>query len=89
MPRAYSYLRFSTPEQMTGDSFRRQSTMAVEYAAKRGLELDQKLTFHDLGVSAYRGKNADTGRLAEFLEAVEAGLVPKGSFLLVEFLDRI
>jgi DNA invertase Pin-like site-specific DNA recombinase len=89
MPKAYSYLRFSTPEQMQGDSYRRQTAMAEDYAARHGLELDRELTFQDLGVSAYRGKNAETGRLGDFLAAAEAGLVPEGSFLLVESLDRI
>ncbi len=87
--KAFSYLRFSTPEQAAGDSFRRQATMAREYAARHDLDLDTSLTFHDLGVSAYRGTNADTGKLADFLEAVEVGLVPKGSVLLVEALDRL
>lgn len=87
--KAYSYLRFSTPDQMEGDSFRRQTAAAQEYAQKHGLELDDKLTFNDLGVSAFRGKNAETGRLAEFLEAVRAGLVEPGATLLVENLDRI
>jgi DNA invertase Pin-like site-specific DNA recombinase len=89
MTKAYSYLRFSTPEQMRGDSFRRQADLARHYALQKGLELDQGLTFHDLGVSAFRGKNAETGRLGEFLEAVKAGLVSLGSYLLVESLDRI
>lgn len=88
-PKAYSYLRFSTPEQMQGDSFRRQSSLAEEYARKNGLELDESLTFQDLGVSAFRGKNAEAGRLGDFLEAVRSELVPRGSFLLVESLDRI
>lgn len=88
-PKAYSYLRFSTPEQQKGDSFRRQATMATDYAARKGLDLDASLTFHDLGVSAFKGANAETGRLADFREAVDAGLVPQGSFLLVEALDRI
>ncbi|NOK36531.1 recombinase family protein [Corallococcus exercitus] len=89
MPKAYSYLRFSTPEQMKGDSFRRQTTLAHEYAARNHLDLDDKLTFHDLGVSGFRGKNSETGRLAEFLEAVRTEFVPRGSYLLVESLDRI
>lgn len=88
-PKAYSYLRFSTPEQMKGDSTRRQTVLAREYAQSHGMELDDKLTFRDLGVSAFRGKNAETGMLAEFLEAVRKGIVPPGSFLLVESLDRI
>lgn len=41
---------------MAGDSFRRQTSMAREYADRTGLELDDKLTFRDLGVSAFRGK---------------------------------
>jgi DNA invertase Pin-like site-specific DNA recombinase len=87
--KAYSYLRFSTPEQMAGDSFRRQSQLATDYCTQHGLELDTKLTFQDLGVSAFRGANAETGRLAEFLEAVRSGLIPRSSMLLVESLDRV
>ena len=75
-PQAYSYLRFSTAEQMKGDSFRRQTAMAEEYARRHGLELDQDLTFNDLGVSAFRGRNTEAGRLGDFLAAVNAGLVP-------------
>lgn len=88
-PRAYSYLRFSTPEQMKGNSLHRQTTMAQDYARRHGLELDLDLTFHDMGVSAYRGQNAEAGKLAYFKEAVETGLVPQGSLLLVEQLDRV
>ncbi len=88
-PRAYSYLRFSTPEQRHGDSFRRQTDAAAKYAAKHGLMLDDSLRLADEGVSAFRGKNAATGKLSEFLEHVESGEVPKGSYLLVENLDRI
>lgn len=87
--RAFSYLRFSTPEQSKGDSFRRQTSMADDYCRRHGLELDQKLSFHDLGVSAFRGQNLAGGKLAQFQEAVSLGLVPIGSFLLVESLDRV
>lgn len=89
MPKAYSYLRFSTPEQAKGDSSRRQTALAREYAARHDLELDETLTFADLGVSAFRGRNAETGRLGEFLTAVKDGVVAQGSYLLVESLDRI
>jgi DNA invertase Pin-like site-specific DNA recombinase len=88
-PRAFSYLRFSTPEQMKGDSLRRQLSMARDYARRRGLDLDETLTFHDLGVSGFRGQNLAEGRLAYFREAVREGLVPQGSFLLIEQLDRL
>ncbi|KVR83488.1 recombinase family protein [Burkholderia vietnamiensis] len=49
--KAYSYLRFSTPEQAQGDSFRRQTALAEAYAQQHGLELDTTLRFADEGVS--------------------------------------
>lgn len=88
-PKAYSYVRFSTPEQMRGDSLRRQTDAAERYAALNNLDLDRELTFRDLGVSAYRGANEDTGHLGEFLAAVQYGDIPRGSYLLVESLDRL
>lgn len=88
--KAYSYLRFSTPEQMRGDSFRRQTAMAEAYAIQHDLELDTTLTLHDLGVSAFRGKNLSAdSQLGFFLQAINEGRVPQGSYLLVESLDRI
>ncbi|MGO9817063.1 MAG: recombinase family protein [Acidocella sp.] len=87
--KAYSYLRFSTPEQARGDSFRRQTDLALDYANRHDLELDEVLSFHDLGVSAYRGSNAETGQLGALLEAVRVGLIAPGSVVLVESLDRI
>jgi len=87
--RAYSYSRFSTPEQARGDSLRRQTSAAAAYAEAHNLDLDDKLSFRDLGVSAFRGKNAETGKLAEFIEAARIGVVEQGSVLLVENLDRI
>lgn len=89
-PRAYSYVRFSTPEQSKGDSLRRQTELAVAYAARHKLTLDADLRMHDLGVSAYRGKNLDgTSKLGAFLQAIRQGDVAPGSVLLVESLDRI
>jgi len=86
--KAYSYLRFSTPEQALGDSRRRQIDLAVKYAAAHGLELDGR-SYADLGVSAYRGRNAATGGLKQFLDAVEDRVISEGAYLLVENLDRI
>jgi DNA invertase Pin-like site-specific DNA recombinase len=88
-PRAYSYLRFSTPDQAKGDSLRRQTAMADEYAQRHGLTLDTELNLRDLGVSAFRGDNAAVGALGAFLQAIKDELVPAGSLLLVEALDRI
>lgn len=86
---AYSYLRFSTPDQAMGDSRRRQLALAENYAQQHGLLLDRGLNFRDLGVSAFRGRNAKQGGLRAFLDAIEHGLVPANSHLLVESLDRL
>lgn len=88
-PRAYSYIRFSTPEQQTGDSFRRQYELSQAYAELHGLILDERLTYRDLGVSAFDKSNVRDGQLGAFLKAIESGAVPVGSYLLVESLDRI
>jgi DNA invertase Pin-like site-specific DNA recombinase len=75
---AYSYLRFSTAEQAASDSRRRQHAMAEQYAADHHLKLDRQLSFRDLGVSAFRGRNAKEGALRAFLDAIEHNLVPDG-----------
>jgi len=87
--KAYSYVRFSTAEQSKGDSLRRQVEDSAAYAKKHGLTLDESLRLRDLGVSAFKGKNAATGALGAFLQAVETGRVAKGSILIVESLDRL
>ena len=87
MPTAYSYVRFSTPEQRKGDSLRRQIELSQRYAKDHGLTLDD--TFSDEGVSFYRGRNAKEGALGAFIKAAETGRVKKGSCLLVENLDRL
>ncbi|MER8745531.1 MULTISPECIES: recombinase family protein [unclassified Mesorhizobium] len=89
LTKAYSYVRFSTPEQAKGDSFRRQTEAAEKYAALHGLDMDTKFTFHDLGKSAFRGGNMADGMLGEFLSYVKSGDVEQGSYLLVENLDRV
>lgn len=89
MPLAYSYIRFSSSKQAKGDSLRRQLKKAQEYAAEHGLTLDDSLQLRDLGVSAYDSSNATRGALAGFLVELRAGRVQKGSYLLVEQLDRL
>lgn len=87
MPRAYSYIRFSSPEQARGDSLRRQTLKAEEWCKSRGITLDD--TLRDLGISAFKGANRTAGALRDFLELVEAGQIEKGSYLIVESLDRL
>lgn len=89
MPTAYSYIRFSTSEQSKGDSQRRQFEKSQQYAAANGLKLDDTLSFNDLGKSAFRGDHASSGGLGLFINAIDEGRVEKGSYLLIENLDRL
>jgi DNA invertase Pin-like site-specific DNA recombinase len=89
MAKAFSYARFSTPEQKRGDSLDRQVRQTEAYCAKHGLQLDTELTFRDLGVSAFHGQNANGGALGAFLKAVEEGVVQPGDCLVVEHIDRL
>ena len=89
MRKAYSYIRFSSKKQAAGDSLSRQKDLAKAYALANDLDLDTSLNFADLGVSGYTGEHVATGALGLFIKAVESGLVPKGSVLLIENMDRL
>ncbi|MEH3061500.1 MAG: recombinase family protein [Methylobacterium radiotolerans] len=94
---AYSYLRLSSKRQSNTDErakyrdgLRRQIALRDRYLAKNPhLTLDTRLNLHDIGVSGFHGVNARKGRLRVFLDEVEAGRIPRGSYLLVESLDRM
>jgi DNA invertase Pin-like site-specific DNA recombinase len=91
-PLAFSYIRFSHPDQAKGDSLRRQTDDAAGWCQRNNASFDTATTLHDLGRSAYTGKhrqNADRHALAAFLKLVESGRVPRGSFLIIENLDRL
>ena len=77
-PKAYSYIRFSTPEQAKGDSLPRQTAAARRYAISHGLELDESLTFRDLGVSAHHGRNAEVGALGRSWTRSERARLHRG-----------
>jgi DNA invertase Pin-like site-specific DNA recombinase len=87
MKTAFSYIRFSSPEQAKGDSFRRQSEQAQKWADANGYRIAK--SWKDLGVSGYRGTNAKAGEFAEFLRDVAADKLPKESVLILENLDRM
>lgn len=89
---AYSYLRFSSPQQATGDSIRRQLEKTEDWCRRNKVQLDQSMSLRDEGVSAYKRKhreNPDTHALASFVNAVRTGRVLSGSYLVVESLDRL
>lgn len=88
---AYNYIRFSDAAQSRGDSLRRQDEGAREWCRRRGVRLDDT-EFRDLGRSAFLGEhrtNPDRHALARFLSLVERGKVARGSYLVIENLDRL
>jgi DNA invertase Pin-like site-specific DNA recombinase len=89
---AYSYIRFSHPDQAKGDSLRRQTEQRDAWLKRNGVVLDTSLSMEDRGVSGFTGEhrtNADRHALAAFLELVKQGRIAKGSYLIVESLDRL
>jgi DNA invertase Pin-like site-specific DNA recombinase len=92
MATAYSYLRFSSPQQAKGDSVRRQTEATAAWCERNKVALDTSLSLRDEGVSAFKGRNRsnpDEFALAAFLKLVEGGRVPTGSYLVLENLDRL
>jgi DNA invertase Pin-like site-specific DNA recombinase len=92
MPLAYSYRRFSHRKQEEGHSLKRQLEIAVDYCQRNNLQLvdDAEYTFLDPKTSGWDGSNvSDTGELKRFYDLVEANAIPKGSYLIVESLDRL
>lgn len=88
----YSYIRFSSPRQAEGDSLRRQTEAARLWCERNGVYLDTATTLHDLGKSAFTGshrENPDRNALAQFLKLVEQGRIARGSYLILESLDRL
>lgn len=89
---AYSYLRWSSLPQGEGDSARRQDELRDAWLAKSGAVLNTSLTLRDEGVSAFTGshrQNPDRHALAAFLDLVKRGRIRRGSYLIVESLDRL
>jgi hypothetical protein len=62
---------------------------ARAYAARHDLDFDETLDLTDPSISAHYGKNIEAGKLRAFLDGVRDKIIPQGSFLLVESLDRI
>ena len=84
---AYSYVRFSTPEQAKGWSEERQRKKAEDICTRFGWTLDTSFRLFDKGKSAFhQGYQKD---LQKFLEAIRTKKVKPGSVLIVERLDRL
>jgi DNA invertase Pin-like site-specific DNA recombinase len=92
MRKAYSYIRFSHPDQAKGDSIRRQTQRTDDFVSRNNLVLDDSERMTDKGTSAFLGEhrnNPDRHALAAFLERVRAGKIQPDSFLIIENLDRL
>lgn len=83
---AYSYIRFSSKKQEQGDSVRRQTELAEQYAEQNNLTLSEK-NFQDLGISAFKEGNRPS--LGDMLQAIEQGSIESGSTIIIESLDRL
>ena len=58
----------------------------------RAIAAEHDLQFEEItenAVSAFKGKNAKTGKLGHFISAVENNYIPNNSWLVVENLDRL
>ncbi len=75
--------------QQKGHGRERQLEASRAYAESNGLELAEDREIEDIGISAFKGANVRDGALGGFLEAVRAGRIKPGSFLIVESLDRL
>ena len=92
MTKAYSYGRFSSPEQAKGHSKQRQLEDCKAYCAKHGLDLatEDEYAFFDEGKSAYKGDHvAVDSQLSRFLLMVQDKRIKPGSYLVIESLDRL
>jgi DNA invertase Pin-like site-specific DNA recombinase len=90
-PTAFSYIRFSHPDQAKGDSLRRQTEAAAAWCERNNVTLDRSITLRDLGKSAFRGAHHKDDRhaLGAFIKLAESGRVPPDSYLIIERLDRL
>lgn len=92
MNKAYSYIRYSDPQQAKGDSYQRQLRDTLAYCKANNLELvsDSEYMYFDKGISGYSGKlRDDDTELSRFLSNVKDGSIPPGSTLIIESLDRL
>tara|TARA_Y100000385_G_scaffold46095_1_gene42703 strand:+ start:3035 stop:4888 length:1854 start_codon:yes stop_codon:yes gene_type:complete len=90
MERAYSYIRFSSDKQAEGDSVRRQIHLRDRWLKDNPDVFLDEHTIKDFGVGAATGDNLDPkkGNLGKFLKACATGKIERGSYLIMERVDR-
>ena len=84
---AFPYIRFSSKQQELGDSVKRQMETAENWCRNNNVELSS-LSFEDLGVSAFK-EGGKRPALADMVDCIKRGVIPKGSYILLENSDRL
>jgi DNA invertase Pin-like site-specific DNA recombinase len=87
-PLVISFLRWSTDKQEWGSTERRQARLSKRYADERGWEINDTLRLGAIPASDGRHRHISTP-FGQFLDRVRNRLIPKGSVLIVEYLDRL
>lgn len=88
MSNIYSYIRFSTKAQEKGASIERQQQAIDKVCADREWVVTEAI--RDLGRSAWKGHHLnDAAGLGDFANRVREGLIPQGSTLIIENVDRL
>jgi len=88
VPKAISYIRFSTGKQAKGSSHERQTAMLSRWLDNNpGYPLWTE-SFKDLGISGFSGKHLESG-FGLLLAAIENGSIQSGDVILIEAIDRI
>lgn len=91
MKKAYLYQRFSAEVQRGNSSEDRQLELQLEWLERnkhKAIKAEEGNMFDD-GFSASKGEHIKKGALGRFFDAIEAGLVDRGSYLLVENFSRL
>lgn len=84
---AIIYIRWSTLEQVKGDSYARQLNACSKFCADNGYNVIE--TVVDQGRSAYTGENIETGNLGKIVERIARREIKPGTPVIVEQLDRL
>jgi DNA invertase Pin-like site-specific DNA recombinase len=90
MPKAISYVRFSSMRQTSGSSVERQEGLIAGWLDRNPEYSRSDLCFKDLAKSGYHGEHTrEGGGFAKLLAAIEAGAIEAGDVVLVEAIDRV
>jgi hypothetical protein len=88
----YLYQRFSSSKQEGNSSLYRQTeaqnAWLIRHPKCKVVTLDDEPLI-DAGISAYTGKNVKEGSLGRLVQAIESGVIDKGSIILVEHFSRL